>query len=624
MGPGSFRTHFVRELNYSTIGPFQRVQVSGTLSLELILGGEGVSMVSLRTCVAGAVVVVVAGVSIAQQINPNPIEKFKESIENANRPPILERVGDAYLDSGPRRTAPTNPLLERGFGITQVNVSAGGNNILGDAANEPSIAIDPTAPNRMVIGWRQFNNVNSSFRQAGNAWSNDGGRTWHNQTVFTPGTFRSDPVLDADANGLIYYSSLKGDFSIDTLISVDGGANWSSPIPAFGGDKQWIQIDRTGGIGDGNFYQTWSTAAGCCGNRIFTRSTDGGLTYMNPITLPHSIVWGTMAIGNDGTLYIVGVSFNDGRVYLLRSTNAKNPNQTPTFSSTVVNMGGVFNIGGNCDPNPQGLWGQLWVGVDNSGGPNDGNVYVVASVDPSGSDPLDVRCAISTNGGASFSSSTRVNDDSLSSTHYQWFGTMSVAPTGRIDVVWNDSRETGQCNRSRLYYSFSDDGGQTWSPDAPMSPEWNSYVGWPQQNKIGDYYHMRSDRLGSDLAWAATFNGEQDVYHLRIGPSDCNGNGIDDAVDIAGGTSGDCNANGIPDECDIAAGVLEDANGNGVPDLCDCPVDLTGDGVLDFFDVAMFLDLFSAQDPGADWNADGVFDFFDVSGYLNEFSAGCP
>lgn len=122
-----------------------------------------------------------------------------------------------------------------------------------------------------------------------------------------------------------------------------------------------------------------------------------------------------------------------------------------------------------------------------------------------------------------------------------------------------------------------------------MSPEWNSWIGWPQQNKIGDYYHMRSDLLGADLAWAATFNGEQDAYHLRIGPSDCNGNGIDDALDISGGASGDCNNNGIPDECDIAAGVLEDANGNGGPDDCECYADCNLDGNADTLDVLCFL-----------------------------------
>ena len=36
---------------------------------------------------------------------------------------------------------------------------------------------------------------------------------------------------------------------------------------------------------------------------------------------------------------------------------------------------------------------------------------------------------------------------------------------------------------------------------------------------------------------------------------DCNANGVDDAGDIAAGTSPDCNANGVPDECDVAAGL---------------------------------------------------------------------
>ena len=31
---------------------------------------------------------------------------------------------------------------------------------------------------------------------------------------------------------------------------------------------------------------------------------------------------------------------------------------------------------------------------------------------------------------------------------------------------------------------------------------------------------------------------------------DCNGNGVDDATDIAQGSSHDCNTNGVPDECE--------------------------------------------------------------------------
>ncbi len=50
--------------------------------------------------------------------------------------------------------------------------------------------------------------------------------------------------------------------------------------------------------------------------------------------------------------------------------------------------------------------------------------------------------------------------------------------------------------------------------------------------------------------------------------------------------------------------------------------DINGDGQLDFFDIAAFLTLFSAQDPIADFTGDGAWDFFDVAAFLTAFSAG--
>lgn len=61
------------------------------------------------------------------------------------------------------------------------------------------------------------------------------------------------------------------------------------------------------------------------------------------------------------------------------------------------------------------------------------------------------------------------------------------------------------------------------------------------------------------------------------------------------------------------------------PEVLDlgCPSDLNADGSVDFFDLQMFLNAFSAQAPEADLNADGSHDFFDVQLYLNLFSRGC-
>ena len=55
-----------------------------------------------------------------------------------------------------------------------------------------------------------------------------------------------------------------------------------------------------------------------------------------------------------------------------------------------------------------------------------------------------------------------------------------------------------------------------------------------------------------------------------------------------------------------------------------CDADLTGDGMLNFFDISAFLSAFASQDPVADFNGDGSFNFFDVSAFLSAFGLGCP
>lgn len=52
--------------------------------------------------------------------------------------------------------------------------------------------------------------------------------------------------------------------------------------------------------------------------------------------------------------------------------------------------------------------------------------------------------------------------------------------------------------------------------------------------------------------------------------------------------------------------------------------DINMDGLLNFFDVSLFLTAYNAQDPSADFNNDGSFNFFDVSEFLGLFAQGCP
>ncbi len=431
----------------------------------------------------------------------------------------LEVPDDPYIHipRAGRETSPAYRFSSADIFTVQVNVDDFGENLVGDAANEPSIAIDPTNPNRMAIGWRQFDTINNNFRQAGYGFTEDGGNTWKFPGVIEPGIFRSDPVLDSDAEGNFYYNSLTlsgSDFICHVFKSGDGGSNWDAGTFAQGGDKQWMVIDKTGSMGHGNIYAYWTQAFSICAPGFFTRSYNRGASFENCIIIPDETMrWGTLALGPEGELYACGQS--DNGFVVTRSLAARDSNQAVTWDfSAIVNLDGTMGFGDG--PNPGGLLGQTWVATDRSNSSLRGNVYLLCSVQRfSTDDPRDVMFARSTDGGETWSAPIRINDDTTNSA-WQWFGTISVAPNGRIDVIWLDTRNDPGGLASSLYSSHSWDGGATWSENERLSEAFDPHVGWPQQNKIGDYFHMISEESHAHLAWAGTFNGEQDVYYSRI------------------------------------------------------------------------------------------------------------
>src|SRR5206468_330935 len=153
----------------------------------------------------------------------------------------------------------------------------------------------------------------------------------------------------------------------------------------------------------------------------------------------------------------------------------------------------------------------------------------------SGTDVMFVR---STNGGQTFSAPRRINDDPVNHVKWHWFGALSVAPSGQIDAVWLDTRNAANNINSQLFYSYSLDGGNTWSLNVAISNSFNPFLGYPNQAKLGDYITIVSDNAGANVAYAATFNGEEDIYYVRIAPrgwnlikaADFNGNGRPDYV----------------------------------------------------------------------------------------------
>jgi len=165
--------------------------------------------------------------------------------------------------------------------------------------------------------------------------------------------------------------------------------------------------------------------------------------------------------------------------------------------------------------------------VDRSGTATNNNVYMLCSLQPSGyTTGTDVMFARSTDDGLTFSPPVRINDDATTN-KWHWFGTLSVAPNGRLDAVRYDTRKAPNNLDSQLFYSYSTDGGVTWAANVPVSNSFNPQAGFPQNPKIGDYITIVSDETGGNVAYAATYNvnpsavggHEQDIYYVRVFPT---------------------------------------------------------------------------------------------------------
>jgi len=291
---------------------------------------------------------------------------------------------------------------------------------------------------------------------------------------------------------------------------------------AFDG-KPWIVVDNSKGPGRGTVYLTFThkEPGGACPLCQLTRSTDRGETWLPPVSLPYSLGAHTrMAIGPDSEVYVAGHTCSasrcpDGTGFrVLKSTNAytREASFSEMCTPCPVSLGGEWTGVANGCPNGKNL-GQIWIACDNSAGPFRGSLSLACSVDPPGADPMDVMFAWNRGDGSAWTSPVRLNGDNAEA--WQWFGTMSMAPNGRIDVVWNES-QNASCTTSQLMYAYRVAGKTSWSRPATITNSWTMGTGW----HIGGYYHMVSDDAGADLAIARVDKGPcgvgRNVYYLRI------------------------------------------------------------------------------------------------------------
>lgn len=405
---------------------------------------------------------------------------------------------------------------------------------------ETAIAADPANPDNLVGGVADYRFGDSD---AGVAFSFDAGETWSASTLagINPALGKydaqGDPAVAAYKDGVFYYSFIDFNRSDDenrlgVAKTTDGGATWptlgviidhSGPGSHDFEDKEYIAVDNTGGTFDGNVYVTWTRFPAAGPNLImFTRSTDGGLTYSTPLQICDrtGIYQGSVpVVGPNGEIY---VAWKAGyQIQIDRSTDGGLSWGSDVTVSNLVFIpsplpGAAFRT--NSFPT---------MAVDRSGGPTNGNVYV-AWADGRGPDILFSR---STDRGVTWSAPIRVSDDTNET--YQWFPWMSVGPEGGIDIVFYDRRETPNSTRFHTYFARSIDAGLSFGSNLRITDEVSDavYDGFGG-TFIGDYNGICSTTSGTHPYWSdvrvSNANSEGYTAALSFEPApDITANGSD-------------------------------------------------------------------------------------------------
>jgi hypothetical protein len=393
-----------------------------------------------------------------------------------------------------------------------------------NSPEEVTIRINPKNTNQIVAGA----NLNNVFR------SSNAGLTWL-QAIMTDtlsGVW-GDPIVFNDTTGNFFYSHLSNPPTsgswVDRIVfqkSLDGGITWSTPGTYTGKNGFKVQ-DKEGIIVNKNtneIYVTWTQfdAYGTTNPLdssviLFSKSTDVGLTWSTPTRISKeagncvdsdSTMEGAIPmIGPAGEIYVVwtgpnGFVFNksldDGLTWLSHETNI-----------TSMPGGWDYNIAGlqRCNGLPQAI-------CDLTGGPNNGTIYINWTDQRNGSTDTDVWLIKSTDGGTTWSSPIRVNDDAPGK--QQFLTWMDVDKTnGNIYCVFYDRRNfSAGSSQTDVYAARSVDGGTTFTNYKINSTSFNpspsvffgDYIGISAVNNIVRPIWM--EYTGSTLSvWTAMIDG---------------------------------------------------------------------------------------------------------------------
>lgn len=400
------------------------------------------------------------------------------------------------------------------IGLTQnQNIQIGG--MWNEWPNEPSICMNPSNPDEIIIG----TNANNYYT------SEDGGATWQPGTISSSYGVNGDPVILAGNEGSFYYLHLVPDLSRvvcqkkTSLQSEWSDGSYTAVYNDYDIDKEWATFDPV----TGNLYaswtrfNTWGSSNPQDSTDIFlAKSTDGGLTWGEQKLI--SNIGGNATGGNGSVHGSCPATGTNGEVYVVWWSPSglmfdRSLDQGETWLDTDINVTGfpvqwIVNL-----PGIQTGVSFPIIACDRSSGPNHGTIYVNWTDKRSGNNDANIWLAKSTDGGDTWSAPIRVNNDPPG--RHQFFNHLTIDQvTGKIYVIFYDRRNYTDTNTD-VYLAISDDGGETFTnqklSETPFLPYSTMF--------FGHYIGISAHNDNVFATWMRMDDGTLSIWGTKVDPA---------------------------------------------------------------------------------------------------------
>ena len=422
--------------------------------------------------------------------------------------------------------------------INAVTFAQGGGIIIGDnyrifpsstSQSEVFITQHPYDNNILFSSANTVQLAPTFFVSEGVYVTTDGGENWsgsdtcNGANIFFHG---GDPSIAIDKNGTFILTrkgstTFPGAFS---HFSTDKGVNWSAQKSMTTDDLERVSIvsdSDPNSSYSGRTYAVWAKLTPPYPIRfVSTDDIAGNWNTVSQINNPSTRnAGGEIDLGPENQVYVcwAGVTssspFTEVFVGFASSTNG---GTNWNVNENVFPMNGIVGI----LTNKQSIRvnGLPRMAIDLSNTATRGTIYIVTSqknLSPAGSDP-DIILRKSTNGGQTWSSAIRVNQDALNNGKSQFFTGITVDDFGGVNIIFYDDRNTTN-DSSGVFLARSTNAGNSWAEYEISDHNFKPIaIGGLGQGYMGDNIDITS--VGNKLfpVWMDNSTGTYQIWSVPI------------------------------------------------------------------------------------------------------------